>query len=300
MLDMRDAILLADTLRNPSGSDSANFCRIWESFAARGMGLDSTDTADNGQNRVQAGFTVPNGCQPPPPPPSVSVTTLNATANEAGTVSGSFRVTRSGVGSRALTVGFLLGGTATNGTDYVSTPLTAVIPAGSLFADLVITPIDDTVVEPSESVSLTLRTSTAYTIASPSAASLSIVSDDIAPDLIVSLLTAPQIAGSGDAVTLSETTKNQGTGSAAPSVTSFYLSRDYLLDGADLPLGTRTIPGLGVGAADSGTTTVTPPTGLVSGTYAIFAKADNQSEISEILESNNTRVTSIGSGRTWW
>ena len=211
------------------------------------MGLDSTDTADNGQNRVQAAFTVPNGCQPPPPPPSVSVTTLNATANEAGTVSGSFRITRSDVGSRALTVGFLLGGTATNGTDYMSTPLTAVIPAGSLFADLVITPIDDTVVEPSESVSLTLRTSTAYTIASPSAASLSIVSDDIAPDLIVSLLTAPQIAGSGDAVTLSETTKNQGTGSAAPSVTSFYLSKDYLLDGADLPLGTRTIPGLGVG-----------------------------------------------------
>ena len=296
MLDMRDAILLADTLRNPSGSDSANFCRIWESFAARGMGLDATDTADNGQNRVQAAFTVPNGCQPPPPPPSVSVTTLNATANEAGTVSGSFRITRNDVGSRALTVGFLLGGTATNGTDYMSTPLTAVIPAGSLFADLVITPIDDTLVEPSESVSLTLRTSTAYTIASPSAASLSIVSDDIAPDLIVSLLTAPQIAGSGDAVTLSETTKNQGTGSAAPSVTSFYLSRDYLLDGADLPLGTRTIPGLGVGAADSGTTTVTLPTGLVSGTYAIFAKADNQSEISEILESNNTRVTSIRIG----
>ena len=73
---------------------------------------------------------------------------------------------------------------------------------------------------------MTLRTSTAYTIASPSAASLSIVSDDIAPDLIVSLLTAPQIAGSGDAVTLSETTKNQGIGPAAPSVTSFYLSRD--------------------------------------------------------------------------
>ena len=161
------------------------------------MGLDATDTADNGLNRVQAGFAVPNGCQPPPPPPSVSVTTVNATANEAGTVSGSFRITRSGVGSRALTVGFLLGGTATNGTDYVSTPLTAVIPAGAAYTDLVITPIDDTLVEPAESVSLTLRTSTAYTIASPGAASLSIVSDDIAPDLIVTVLTAPQIAALG-------------------------------------------------------------------------------------------------------
>ncbi len=37
MLDMRDAMLLADDIRNPGSPDSTNFCRIWESFAARGM-----------------------------------------------------------------------------------------------------------------------------------------------------------------------------------------------------------------------------------------------------------------------
>jgi subtilase family serine protease len=296
MLDMRDSILLADTLRNPSGSDSANFCRIWETFAGRGMGLDATDTADNGLNRVGQGFAVPNGCQPPPPPPSVSVTTVNATATEAGTVPGSFRIARSGVGTRALSVGYLLGGTATNGIDYASTPTTAVIPAGASYIDLVITPIDDTLVEATESVSLTLRASSSYTIGSPPAATLSIVSDDVAPDLVVTGLTAPQIAGSGDAMTLTETTKNQGTGSSAPSVTSFYLSRDYILDASDLPLGTRSIPALAVGASDSGNTTATIPTGLASGTYAIFAKADSQSEVSEVVESNNTRITSVRIG----
>jgi subtilase family serine protease len=296
MLDMRDSILLADTLRNPSGSDSANFCRIWESFAGRGMGLDATDTSDNGLNRVQAGFAVPTGCQPPPPPPSVSVTATNATASEAGMVPGTFRFTRSSVGTRALSVGYLLGGTATNGTDYASTPLIAVIPADASYVDLVITPIDDTLVEPAESVSLTLRTSSSYTIGSPGAATLSILSDDIAPDMVVTALTVPQVAGSGDAVTLSETTKNQGTGPAAASTTTFFLSRDYILDSSDLPIGSRSVSALPAGASDSGNTPGTIPTGLVAGTYAIFAKADNQSEISEILESNNTRVTSIRIG----
>ncbi len=262
MLDMRDAIVLADTLRNPSSPDSLNFCRIWESFAARGMGLDATDTADNGMNRVQAGFAVPNGCQPPPPPPSVNVTTINGTATEAGTVGGSFRISRSGLGGAALTVGYNLGGSAANGVDYVSTPLTAVIPAGSSFVDVVITPIDDTLVEAAESVSLLLRTSSAYTIASPGSATLSIVSDDIAPDLIVSALTAPAIAGSGDTVNLSETTKNQGSGAAPASVTSFYLSRDFLLDASDVLLEGRSVGDMAAGASDAGLTAVTLPTGL--------------------------------------
>jgi subtilase family serine protease len=296
MLDMRDSIVLADTLRNPSGSDGANFCRIWESFAARGMGTDATDTADNGLNQVQAGFAVPSGCQAPPPPPAVSVTTAVATATEAGTVSGSFRIARSGVGTSPLTVSYTLGGTAANGIDYMTTPLTATIPAGSLTVDVIITPIDDTVVEPAESVSLTLRSSGAYSIALPGAASLSIVSDDIAPDLIIAALTAPAIAGSGDTLALSETTKNQGTGPAASSTTSFYLSRDFLLDGSDTLLGSRNVGSLVPGASDSGSTTVTLPTGLTPGTFAIFAKADNQSALPEIQESNNTRVLSIRIG----
>ena len=34
--------------RNPLDSSSANFCRLWESFAGRGMGVGALDTADSG------------------------------------------------------------------------------------------------------------------------------------------------------------------------------------------------------------------------------------------------------------
>ena len=54
MLDMRDAMLLADELRQPGMPQSPQFCALWESFAGRGMGVNATDTADNGLNRVTA------------------------------------------------------------------------------------------------------------------------------------------------------------------------------------------------------------------------------------------------------
>ena len=68
MLDLRDAMLQADALRNPGTPVSANFCALWEPFATRGMGLDATDTKDNGFNQVSANFSVPDGCQAPPSP----------------------------------------------------------------------------------------------------------------------------------------------------------------------------------------------------------------------------------------
>src|SRR5262249_39319948 len=37
MLDMRDSVLEADALRSPGTPTSANYCRIWETFGARGM-----------------------------------------------------------------------------------------------------------------------------------------------------------------------------------------------------------------------------------------------------------------------
>ena len=52
MLDMRDAMLLADSIRNPGVPRSQNFCALWESFAVRGMGVNATDTA---RQRLQSG-----------------------------------------------------------------------------------------------------------------------------------------------------------------------------------------------------------------------------------------------------
>ncbi len=49
----------------------------------------------------------------------------------------------------------------------------------------------------------------------PSFATVTIVSDDVAPDLVVTALTAPGPAGAGTTIQVTETTRNQGTGAAA-------------------------------------------------------------------------------------
>ena len=41
---------------------------------------------------------------------------------------------------------------------------------------------------------------------------MTIVSDDVAPDMVVSALTVPTIGGSGLSIQVTDTTKNQGIG----------------------------------------------------------------------------------------
>jgi subtilase family serine protease len=95
---------------------------------------------------------------------------------------------------------------------------------------------------------------------------------------------------------VTDTTRNQGTGSAAPSVTSFYLSRNFILETSDPLLGSRSIGTLAAGTASSGTVSLVLPNDLDAGTYYVFAKADGNGVLSETNESNNTRLTSLAVG----
>ena len=296
MLDMRDAVLLADSARNPATPTSQNFCRLWESFASRGMGLSALDTADNGLNQVTAAYDVPAGCIPPPGPPSVSIVTTNATATEASNVAGAVTIRRDAVSSRALTVSLFIGGSAAAGSDYVAVPASATIPADAAEVTIPVVPIDDTLVENNETVTLTLRTGGGYNVGSPSFASITIVSDDLAPDLTVTALTAPTKAAAGTSIQVTDTLKNQGTGAAARSQTRFLLSRDALLDGSDAVIGTRTIDELGVGLVSTATTPVTLPESLSAGSYFLFARADAPEELLELSEFNNIRATTVAIG----
>ncbi|WP_171017206.1 Calx-beta domain-containing protein [Maribacter sp. ACAM166] len=88
---------------------------------------------------------------------TVSVQSQNATANEQGSVSGSFRLTLdkpNNTGSN-LTVNYSLTGTAISGTDYTVTG-TAVFNAVQTTRDITIVPIDDNLVEGTENVRLTI------------------------------------------------------------------------------------------------------------------------------------------------
>jgi hypothetical protein len=109
---------------------------------------------------------------------SVTLTASDATATEGGTDTGTFTLARTGNTASALSIGLAIGGTATNATDYQSVATSFTLPAGSASATLTVTPLDDAQIEGPETVTLTLQAGTAYTLGSPSTATVTINDND--------------------------------------------------------------------------------------------------------------------------
>jgi serine protease len=109
----------------------------------------------------------------------VTIAATDANATEGGDV-GVFTVTRTGSTSAALTVAYSLSGNAVMGTDYATLSGTVSIPAGQSTATITVTPIDDTSVEPNETVVATLQAGTGYEVSAPSTATVTIVDNDTA------------------------------------------------------------------------------------------------------------------------
>jgi len=109
----------------------------------------------------------------------------------------------------------------------------------------------------------------------------------IGPDLIESSSVVPTVAGAGFQLTVNDTVKNQGSGPAGPSTTSLYLSTNFSLDSTDTFLGSRSVPALGAGLTNAGSTTVTIPAGTEMGTYYILVSADDTNAVLESAETNN-------------
>lgn len=84
-------------------------------------------------------------------------------ASESGAIR-AFTVTREGDVSRPLVVNLLVGGKARNGIDYGRFGATAKFPAGAATLRLKVRPVDDALVEGTESVTLTLASSPLYRI----------------------------------------------------------------------------------------------------------------------------------------
>ncbi|HJR59053.1 MAG TPA: CARDB domain-containing protein [Vicinamibacterales bacterium] len=119
----------------------------------------------------------------------------------------------------------------------------------------------------------------------------------VGPDLTISAVSAPSAAAAGEAITISDTVKNQGASGAASSTTTFYLSANATLDASDTLLaGERVVPALAAGASSSGTSTITIPDTTAVGAYYVIAKADGGSAVIESSESNNTSLRSIRIG----
>jgi hypothetical protein len=104
------------------------------------------------------------------PPVVLRVTATDDQGSEEGSDTITFSIWREAPGDTALAVNYTLIGSASNGIDYVTNVLSATIPAGETNVLVVITPIDDGIAEPSETVTLSLLSSADYNIVSPAAA----------------------------------------------------------------------------------------------------------------------------------
>ncbi|MBI3030250.1 MAG: S8 family serine peptidase [Candidatus Rokubacteria bacterium] len=228
--------------------------------------------------------------------PVVTVVATDPGAAEAGLAPGVFTVSRTGSTDEILTVSYTVGGTATPGSDYAALSGSVTIPAGSGTATILVTPMDDSLVEPDETVVVKLSPDPAYIVGVPGSATVTIASDEVPPDLVIAAFSTPVSGGAGAALTVSDTTKNQGGGAAGASTTKFYLSTNNVLDGSDVLLGSRGVPGLAAGVSSSATTTVTIPAGTATGNYYLIAQADGDSGVAESQEGNNTSTRFIQIG----
>ncbi len=123
--------------------------------------------------------------------PTVTISSLDAAAAEQGGDSASLRISRSGSTAAALTVNINLAGSASLNSDYNlststvganvsanSSSATALIPAGQSWLDVIITPINDNLIEGGETVQLSLASSGNYASGSPVSATVNIADDE--------------------------------------------------------------------------------------------------------------------------
>ncbi len=178
----------------------------------------------------------------------VSLSTTAATANETGTQAGEFVVTRTGDTFAPLVVNYGVSGTATNGSDYPALVGFVTIPAGATSVKIPVVPFADTVVEPSETVTVTLAPGTGYALGTSVAGTVAIA--DNPGTLYVAYLRPPPgaaasaasglativLSASGTTATVNVSYSNLSAGLAGMHlfVGNSTSAGDYVLD-----LGTR-------------------------------------------------------------
>ncbi len=121
----------------------------------------------------------------PPPPPilpdptvdTIEMSTPDASASELNLDPGTIRFTRSGPIDQDLTVNYYVAGTATPGVDYQALPGSIVIPSGQTTADVTVTPINDSTLEPAESVLVEIQAGD-YDIGNSKSATVTLVNDE--------------------------------------------------------------------------------------------------------------------------
>ena len=118
-------------------------------------------------------------------PPIVHLLATDPEAAEAGQDTATFTVFRIGPTNESLTIRYEVGGTAANGLDYAALGGIITIPAGAWTAPITLTPVDDSLIEGTETVIVGLRQPLVwpppYLVAWPSVALATIEDNDLPP-----------------------------------------------------------------------------------------------------------------------
>jgi uncharacterized protein YjiK len=153
-----------------------------------GEGLTTTSStgAQNIGTLVNGPLWINGAAVLPSQAPTVEITATDAVAAEVGADSGTFRITRSGDTTALLSVSYTVAtgaGRATSGDYSPALTGTATIAAGQSFVDIIITAVDDFVLEGAETVALTLKDTFDYDLGAATAATVTIADDETNIDL---------------------------------------------------------------------------------------------------------------------
>jgi uncharacterized protein YjiK len=142
------------------------------------VGQNGAFTAPQDTNEIASPGTIGGGATP-----IVGITALDASASETGPDPGAFRFTRSGSTTSALTVIYTIATGAGQATPDDYTPAltgSQIIPAGAPFVDVTITPVDDALVEGTETLTLTVSDTGSYDVGVNASATITIQDNDAA------------------------------------------------------------------------------------------------------------------------
>ncbi|MGJ4728833.1 putative Ig domain-containing protein [Luteimonas sp. SDU101] len=214
------------------------------------------------------------------PAPTVWIGVSPASVGEDDATNLVFTLTRSVALSSPTVVNLALSGTATSG-DYTGGASTLSIPAGATSATLTIDPTADALVEPDETVIVTIGTGAGYTVGTPANATGTILNDDLP--------------------TLSIADVSQSEGNAGTTSFTFTVSLNAPAGAGGVSFDIATQDGTALAGSDytaNSLTGQTIPAGSSSYTFTVLASGDTLHEADETFFVNVTNVTGATAGDT--
>lgn len=139
---------------NPYSAGAMNpFCLIWTPPAPGEYVLSAVATDDRGATASSDPITI---LVRPPGLPVVTIVATHPGTAEGSTNAGVFTVSRGDITNGDTVVSYQISGTASNGVDYATISNSVLIPSGAHAANILIKPVDDNLLEGTETVVLTL------------------------------------------------------------------------------------------------------------------------------------------------